>query len=113
VYKCGPPMTTPRLRASRCRLAALTIYLVLGLAALALPIEGSQPLHDHNNGDPGIYRGDCPLCTLAAFQAAAPLPSPLPSVWAGILPGIVLLTYPAWLSVPFARHTNPRAPPLV
>jgi hypothetical protein len=104
-------MIIPGVPARRCRFGALVICVVLGLAALALPIEGSQPLHVHNTSVPSIYNGECLLSALAAFQGTAPLPSPLPSVWAGIIPGAVPLTSVARFSVPVARHTDPRAPP--
>lgn len=113
VYRYEPAMTIPGVSANRRRLGGLVICVVLGLAALALPIESSQPLHAHdNNGGPGIYNGDCLLCALAAFQGAAPLPSRLPSVWAGIVVGAAPLASAARFSIPFARHTDPRAPPL-
>ncbi len=105
-------MTIPGVAAKRCRLGVLVICVVLGLAALALPIEGSQPLHVHDDGTPAIHNGDCVLCALAAAQGAAPLPSPQRSVWAGIVAGAAPLVSAARFSVPLARHTDPRAPPL-
>jgi hypothetical protein len=105
-------MTIPGVPARRCRSGALVICVVLGLAALALPIEGSQPLHVHDSGAPSIYNGDCLLSALAAFQGAAPLPSPLPSVWAKIMASAAPLASAARFSIPLARHTDPRAPPL-
>ena len=105
-------MTTAGRRANRYHVGRLAICLVLLLAALALPIEGSQPLHDHDNGIPGLYDGDCLLCTLAAFQGAAPVPSPLPSAWAGVVAGAAPLASAARFCFPPVRHTDPRAPPL-
>lgn len=97
---------------NRCCLGALVVCVALGLAALALPVEGSQPLHVHNTSVPGIYNGDCLLYALAAFQGTAPLPSRPPSVWAGLIAAAVALPFVSGFSIPLARHTDPRAPPL-
>ncbi len=112
VYTYGPAMIILGRPGNRCRLGALVICAVLGLAALALPIESAQPVHVHDDGTPAIHNGDCILCALAAAQGAAPLPSPLRSVWVGIVAGAAPLPSAARFSIPFARHTDPRAPPL-
>jgi hypothetical protein len=98
--------------ASRSCLGTLAISALVALAALALPLEASEPIHVHDGAAPGLYNGECLLATLAAFHGLAPLPSDPASVSVGLVVGTALLQSAGCIVTPFARHTDPRAPPL-
>ena len=106
MYKYTPIMTG----LSR-RLGTLAIYLVLALAALALPVEASQPVHFHDGVGPGLYNAECLLATVAAFQGAAPLPSAPASVSITLSADPALVPAVDCFFTPLAPHTDPRAPP--
>ena len=89
-----------------------TALLLIALA-VALPLDGGQLLHSHTGGSAAIYNGNCPLAAMAACHGAGLLvaatsPSLLlvPADASAVAPG-------APLSAAVARHTDPRAPPLV
>ena len=94
------------------RLGTLVVYAVLALAALALPLEASEPFHVHHGDTAGLYNGECTLALLAAFHGPAPLPSPATSVSSALLAGPTLLAPDTCLAAALVRHTDPRAPPL-
>jgi hypothetical protein len=91
---------------------ARTIYLLLVLAALALPLEASGPIHVHHGDVPGLYNGECLLATLAAFHGVAPLPDDPGAVSVGLVVGPALSHAAVSIISPVAGHGNPRAPPL-
>jgi hypothetical protein len=74
---CGNPIMTSR----RSRFDLLAVYALVALAALALPLEGSEPIHVHHGEVPALYNGECPL---AAFNGVAPLPSAPASMSRGL-----------------------------
>src|SRR5690349_1634820 len=94
------------------RIALLALYALLAVAALALPLEASQPFHLHRGDAPGLYNGECALAVLAAFQGAAPLPAAAALTWSGDVTGPALPAAAGRLALDVARHTDPRAPPL-
>ena len=95
------------------RLGTVVLYALLAIAALALPLEATQPFHVHHGDTAGLYNGECTLAVLAAFQGPAPLPSPAASVSSALLAGPAPLVPAVGLAVGLARHTDSRAPPLV
>ena len=99
-------------RPSAARLSMWGICLLLALAALALPIEGSQSLHLHHDGTAAIYNAECPLSVLAAFKSAAPLPSLAASVVGHAVQQSAPRASAPSGSRSLPRHTDPRAPPL-
>ena len=94
------------------RCSAVLVFALMALAALALPMQDSEPIHLHQGDAPAFYNGDCPLAALAAFQGPAPLPAP-PSPTSTTL---VSTTAPLHASrsggALLVGHTDPRAPPL-
>jgi hypothetical protein len=96
---------------STSRVRALAIYVLVAFAALALPFEGSQPMHVHHGQAPGLYDGECLLATLTAFHGLAPLPSVPVSVSFGLVVGAALVHASGPICAPLLRHTDPRAPP--
>jgi hypothetical protein len=104
---CGNPIMTSR----RSRFDLLAVYALVALAALALPLEGSEPIHVHHGEVPALYNGECPLAALAAFNGVAPLPSAPASMSRGLAqdpPALLGAASPFALVV---RHTDPLAPP--
>src|SRR5262245_65849865 len=102
------PMRIPRGH----RLGTLVLYALLALAALALPLEASQPFHVHRGDTPGLYNGACALASLAAFQGAAPLPSSADSVLSAPVTETAAVAPAGCVTAALVRHTDPRAPPL-
>ena len=89
------------------------ICVLLLALALALPLDGNQPFHSHEAGTAGIYNGDCPLAALAAFHSVGLLGATPSPAWVRLLAGAALPAIGARLFARVARHTDPRAPPLV
>ena len=103
----GHPLVTRR------GFRAVGTCLLLITLALALPLEASQLLHRHDAGSGAIYNTSCPLAAVAACHSVglpvatfAPARVLLPAGVGALAPGTRLFT-------PVARHTDPRAPPLV
>jgi len=89
------------------------IVLVVALLSLAFALEGSQPVHSHENGRLGIYNAECPLAELAAVHAEGWTPTPVTSeAPASIVLGVAVMSS-GWVPRPFASLTASRAPPLV
>jgi hypothetical protein len=99
------------MTASNSRVRTLAVYVLVAFAALALPLEGSQPIHFHHGQAPGLYDGECLLATLTAFHGLAPLPSGPVSVSFGLVVGAPLVRAAGPICAPLLRHTDPRAPP--
>lgn len=99
------------MSASGSRSRTVAIYLLVALAALALPLEASEPIHVHHGEAPGLYNGECLLATLAVFHAVGPLPARPVSVSTSLAAGSAILRAPSRVVAPLLRHTDSRAPP--
>ena len=89
-------------------LRASSYLTLLTLSVLTLAVEGSPPVHAHTAG---IYDGECPFATLAAFHGTPTMPRPLPSTSVDPVAGSAI---PAQSERPPgspAQHTDSRAPP--
>jgi hypothetical protein len=95
------------------RFAAVVIYALIALAALALPFEASEPIHIHHGEAPAFYNAECLLATLAAFHGLGPLPAQPASVSTALVAGAAVLLGAPGAVAPILRHTDPRAPPFV
>ena len=93
------------------RTAGISILLLA--LALALPLEGNPPFHSHKAGTAGVYNADCPLAALAACHSVGLVVATPPPAWVLLLAGAAMLAIGARLFARIARHTDPRAPPLV
>jgi hypothetical protein len=107
MYTYSPIMTSLGRRAG-----TLAVYVLVALAALALPLEASEPIHVHHGDAPAFYNGECLLAALAAFHGLAPLPSRPATLSTGLAAGGALLLAAPGVVAPLARHADPRAPPL-
>ena len=103
----------PIMNASGSRFTTVAVYALIVLAAVALPIEASEPIHLHHGDGPAFYNGECPLATLAAFHGLAPLPVRPASVSATLVLAAPPLHATASVVTPLVGHTDPRAPPLL
>jgi hypothetical protein len=95
------------------RFATVMIYALIALAALALPLEASEPIHIHHGEAPAFYNGECLLATLAVFHGLGPLPARPTSVSTALVAGAVVLLAATAVVTPLLRHSDSRAPPLV
>jgi hypothetical protein len=95
------------------RFATVVIYALIALAALALPLEASEPIHIHHGEAPAFYNGECLLATLAVFHGLGPLPARPTSVSTALAAGAVVLLAATGAVTPLLRHSDSRAPPLV
>jgi hypothetical protein len=89
-----------------------TTLLLIALA-IALPLDSALLFHSHSGGLAAIYNGNCPLAAVAACHSVglpvatvSPVLLLVPAGAAALAPGARLFTR-------VARHTDPRAPPLV
>jgi hypothetical protein len=101
------------MSSSSPRVPALAIYALVAFAALALPIQASEPIHVHHGEAAVLYNAECPLAALAAFHGLAPLPSAPVSVSFGLAVGAALLHAVTPVVAPPVRFIDSRAPPLV
>jgi len=99
------------MRDRRSRLGSLAIYVLVGFAALALPLEASEPIHVHHGEVLALFNGECPLATLAAFNGVAPLPSAPASISHELAPGPAMSLGAESPRTALVCHTDPRAPP--
>ena len=95
------------------RFATVVIYVLIVLAALALPLEASEPIHVHYGEAPALYNAECVLAALAAFHGLGPLPARPASVSTALAAGAAVLVATTGVVNPLLRHTDPRAPPFV
>ena len=93
------------------RFGAVVTYVLMAVAALALPIETSEPIHLHHGEAPALYNGDCLLAALAAFHGTSALPESPPSTWVVLAAGVVLIGSSERPRLSRHRHTESRAPP--
>jgi hypothetical protein len=88
------------------------VLLLVALLALALGIEGSQPIHSHEDGHFGIYNAECPLASLAAIHNDGPLPVVSASGWVPPLALGIAVATPQRIDPSLVRFAHSRAPPL-
>jgi hypothetical protein len=105
-------MMTFDLQTRGRRLRAAGYIILMVLAALSLAAEGSTPGHIHQGSTAGIYNGECPFATLAAFHGTSTLPRPLPPTWVAGMAGPTILLQSERPPASPAQHTHSRAPPL-
>jgi hypothetical protein len=88
--------------------------LLLTALAVALPLDGGQLLHSHGgSGVATFYNASCPLAAVAACHSVGLLVATASPALALVPAGAATLASGARLFAPAARHTDPRAPPLV
>jgi len=84
----------------------------LALLSLALGVEGSQPVHSHEDGGLGLYNAECPLAVLAAVHTAGALPT-APASAGIVLIGLgTIFAASRDIANPLPSSASPRAPPL-
>ncbi len=89
------------------------VLLLLALVSLALGVEGSQPIHSHEDGGLGLYNADCPLAVLAAVHTAGALPA-APASAGIVLIGLgTILVGSSSIATALPSSASPRAPPFV
>jgi len=99
-------------KASKRPAIRIPVLFLLVLVSLALVLEGTQPMHSHEDGQLGLYNSECPLAELAAVHingwtsTPVTIASPAPIV----LP--VAATAFGWVPRPFLSLADSRAPPL-
>jgi hypothetical protein len=106
-------MLAGHARFARCAPWRGGIALLLIALALALPLDCSLLFHSHGGAAAGIYNGNCPLAAMAACHSVGLLAATASPVLALVPAGAAALAPGARLFTPVARHTDPRAPPLV
>ena len=84
----------------------------MALLAFAFALEGSQPVHSHENGRLGLYNAECPLSQLATIHTDGWAPPSLASASPAPLALPVIVTPHVWASSPSASAADSRAPPL-
>jgi len=104
-------VTSWRLGRRATGYSTAAIYLVLAVAGLGLLLSAGQPLHSHESDTPALYNAECPF-ELAAHHGEISLPSPLPSVWAGVVEPFSPVVQFAAVVAPHSFQPAYRAPPL-
>jgi len=88
------------------------VLVLLALLSLALGVEGSQPVHSHEDGGLGLYNAECPLAVLAAVHTAGALPT-APASAGIVLIGLgTIFAASRDIANPLPSSASPRAPPL-
>jgi len=90
----------------------VSVLLLLTLVSFALVLEGSQPVHSHEDGRLGLYNAECPLAELAAVHADGGLSAPTAitrPAQAGLPAACRSFT---WTPTPSFTLADTRAPPL-
>jgi hypothetical protein len=95
---------------SACRAAVL---LLLALVSFALGVEGSQPIHSHEDGELGLYNAECPLAVLAAVHTTGALPAAPASAWIALIGLGTIVAGSSRIASALPSFASPRAPPLV
>jgi hypothetical protein len=90
----------------------ISVLLLLALVSFAFVLEGSQPVHSHENGRLGLYNAECPLAELAAIHADGGLsvPTTIARPAQADLP-VSFLSF-TWMPSPSFSLADTRAPPL-
>ena len=89
------------------------VLLLLALLSLALGVEGSQPVHSHEDGGLGLYNAACPLAILAAVHTAGALPAAPAAAWIILIALGTILATSRSIATALPSSASPRAPPLV
>jgi len=105
-------MSTSIFLLSKRTAARATVLVLLALLSLALGVEGSQPVHSHEDGGLGLYNAECPLAVLAAVHTAGALPT-APASAGIVLIGLgTIFAASRDIANPPPSSASPRAPPL-
>lgn len=97
---------------SRSRALGVSAVL-LRVLLLALLVTSGPPLHVHEADTPGFYNEQHILQGLAALGQAAPLPEAALAPEIGPRDRTPSIGSDPLVAAPAARHTSPRAPPIV
>ena len=89
------------------------VLLLLALVSLALGVEGSQPVHFHEDGGLGLYNAECPLAVLAAVHTAGALPAAPASAGIALIGLGTIVAGSGSIASALPSFASPRAPPLV
>jgi hypothetical protein len=100
------------IRSASSRATWLVLALLVPLLSLAFVVEGSQPAHSHDDGQPGLYNAECPLAEVSAIHAVGQLPNLHGIASFTVLVGLIVSMPFGWVPSPSFRVTEPRAPPL-
>ena len=104
-------MSTSIFLLSKRTAARATVLVLLALLSLALGVEGSQPVHSHEDGGLGLYNAECPLAVLAAVHTAGALPT-APASAGIVLIGLgTIFAASRDIANPLSSSASPRAPP--
>jgi hypothetical protein len=106
-------MNARYIRSGCGRATWLVLALLLPLLAIAFTVEGGQPAHSHDDGQPGLYNAECPLAEVSAIHAVGQLPDPHGIASFTVLGGPIVSVSFGWVPSPSFRVTEPRAPPLL
>jgi hypothetical protein len=106
-------MLAPHARVTRRASWLGGTALLLIALAIALPLDGALLFHSHSGGSAAIYNGNCPLAAVAACHSVGLPVATVSPVLLLVPAGAAALAPGARLFTPVARHTDPRAPPLV
>lgn len=112
-YKTGLPMRAIRSALSKRSASRAAVLLLLALVSLALGVEGSQPVHSHEDGGLGFYNAECPLAVLAAIHTAGALPAAPASASIALIGLGAILAASRSIATALPSSASPRAPPLV
>jgi hypothetical protein len=105
-------MNPMNIRSASSRATWLVLALLVPLLSLAFVVEGSQPAHSHDDGQPGLYNAECPLAEVSAIHAVGQLPNLHGIASFTVLVGLIVSMPFGWVPSPSFRVTEPRAPPL-
>ena len=89
------------------------VLVLLALVSLTLSVEGSQPVHSHEDGGLGLYNAECPLAVLAAVHTAGALPAAPESAGIVLIGLGTILAASRSIATALPSSASPRAPPLV
>ncbi len=98
---------------SKRSVSRAAVLLLLALVSLALGVEGSQPVHSHEDGGLGLYNAECPLAVLAAVHTAGALPAAPASAGIVLIGFGTILAGSSRIATALPSSASPRAPPLV
>jgi hypothetical protein len=96
----------------RSMLRVTTAILVLALAAFAVPLEASQPIHLHKAGMAGLYNEEHVLASLDSLSVDVPLPVDASALCFTLVVGASVLAGGARRFAPLPSLAESRAPPL-
>lgn len=98
---------TPRRRP---RLAG--IALLLGVVAVAIPLQASEPLDIHDGLTPGFYNEEHVLAVLDSVVGDGPVPEVTTGFFVALVAAACVLASGTRISAPAVCLADSRAPPL-